>query len=354
MAIPLRPAWSACKAPAAALQWDVFAMLAFALAVHLMASPPAVGALPLHQVADVVLPGHASRFDYQAIDPTSRRLYVAHLGDSSLLVFDLDAQRVIQEIPGLPSVHGVVAAPELHLVFATATAEKTLAIIDDRSLQVQSRMPAGEYPNGLAFDPATGRVFVSNNRGAGVVVVDARSAHLLRGIDVGGGAGNTQYDAGSGHVLAAVHGQPFLADIDAATAQVAGRIALPGMSSCHGLLVASSLRFAFAACHGTGPQLAVVDLRTRHATSTPLPPDVDVLAFDPGLRRLYAASETGTVAVFAIAADGSVGELGRGYVGPDAHSVAVDPATHRVYFPLESVGGHPVLRVMEPVASSTP
>ncbi|HMG27461.1 MAG TPA: YncE family protein, partial [Acidimicrobiia bacterium] len=29
-----------------------------------------------------------------------------------------------------------------------------------------------------------------------------------------------------------------------------------------------------------------------------------------------------------------------------AHSVAVDPATHRVYFPLQDVGGHPMLRVM--------
>ncbi len=343
------------QGPVAALQCDAFAMLAFALAVHLMASPPAVGSLPLHPIADVVLPGQASRFDYQAIDPTNRRLYMAHLGDSSLLVFDLEAQRVIHEIPGLPSVHGVVVAPEQHLVFATATAEKTVAIIDDRSLQVQSRVPAGEYPNGLAFDPMSVRVFVSNNRGAGVVVVDATSARALRRIDVGGGAGNTQYDAGSGHVLAAVHGQPFLADIDPVTAQVAGRIALPGMKSCHGLLVASTLRLAFAACHGTAPQLAVIDLGTRRETSTPpLPPDVDVLAFDPGLRRLYAASETGTVAVFAIAADGGVSELGRGFVGANAHSVAVDPATHRVYFPLENVGGHPVLRVMEAVASPNP
>jgi len=32
----------------------------------------------------------------------------------------------------------------------------------------------------------------------------------------------------------------------------------------------------------------------------------------------------------------------------DAHTVAVDQATHRVYFPLQDVDGHPVLRVMEP------
>jgi hypothetical protein len=327
-----------------------------ALVLFVAGSPPMGGSLPLNLVADVPLQGHPSRFDYQTVDATSRRLYVAHLGDSSLLVFDLDGQRVIQEVPGLPSVHGVAFAPERHLVFATATAEKTLAVIDDRTFQVQARVPAGEYPNGLAYDPRSGRVFVSNNSGVGVGVVDVATARALPGIDIGGGAGNTQYDADSGHVLAAVHGRPYLADIDPVALRVAARIALHDVRTCHGLLVASRMRLAFAACHGAGPMLVVVDLGSRLQTATlPLPPHVDVLAFDPGLQRLYAASEPGTAAVFAVAADHGVTELGRGFVGANAHSVAVDPATHRAYFPLADVGGRPVLRVMDArVASTTP
>jgi hypothetical protein len=102
--------------------------------------------------------------------------------------------------------------------------------------------------------------------------------------------------------------------------------------------VASTLRLAFAACRGAAPVLAVVDLRARRQTMVlPLPSGIDVLAFDPGLQRLYAASETGMVAVFAVAADRSVTEMGRGFLGPNAHSVAVDPTTHRVYFPLEGL-----------------
>jgi hypothetical protein len=100
----------------------------------------------------------------------------------------------------------------------------------------------------------------------------------------------------------------------------------------------------------------VVDLTSRaQTTALPLLPDVDVLAFDPGLSRLYAAAESGMVAVFAVGVDRGVSELGRGSVGPNAHSVAVDPVTHRVYFPLADVGGRPVLRVMDArVPASTP
>ena len=57
--------------------------------------------------------------------------------------------------------------------------------------------------------------------------------------------------------------------------------------------------------------------------------------------------------MFAVAAAHAVTELGRGFVGPNAHSVAVDPATHRVYFPLADVGGRPVLRVMDARVTST-
>lgn len=334
----------------------VFAATALTQTALATAAPATAPSLPLSFVADLPLPGNPSRFDYQWVDAAHRRLLIAHLGDSSLVVFDLDGQRVIGEVLHLPSIHGVVAAPTQHLVLATATAEKTLALIDDTTLQVKSRVPAGEYPNGLAFDPASEKVFVSNNRGRGVVVVDVKTARALPGIDIGGGAGNTQWDAESGHVLAAVHGSPALVDIDPVKSQVAGRIALHDVTTCHGLLVASTLRLAFAACRGTAPLLAVVDLRARRQTKTlPLPGGIDVLAFDPGLQRLYAASETGMVAVFAVAADRAVTEMGRGFLGPNAHTVAVDPNTHRVYFPLENVGGRPILRVMDArVATGSP
>jgi hypothetical protein len=53
------------------------------------------------------------------------------------------------------------------------------------------------------------------------------------------------------------------------------------------------------------------------------------------------------VSVYDVAA-GRLERIAQAYLELHAHVVAVDPATHRVYFPLQSVGGKPVLRVMEP------
>ena len=75
----------------------------------------------------------------------------------------------------------------------------------------------------------------------------------------------------------------------------------------------------------------------------------DVPAFDSRLRRLYVAAESGEVAVFAEHGHG-LRKLGQAMLAAEAHTVAVDPRTHLVYFPLErGSDGRPELRVMAPV-----
>ena len=61
---------------------------------------------------------------------------------------------------------------------------------------------------------------------------------------------------------------------------------------------------------------------------------------------LYVAAESGIVTVFAEGADSlqKLGEIRAGY----AHVVVVDSTDHRVYLPLQNVGGHPVLRIAMP------
>jgi hypothetical protein len=72
-----------------------------------------------------------------------------------------------------------------------------------------------------------------------------------------------------------------------------------------------------------------------------------VLAFDSGLSLLYVSAESGHVTVFRETGK-SLALAGKLFL-PHGHTVAVDPDTHLVYFPLENLDGHPVLRIMKPV-----
>jgi DNA-binding beta-propeller fold protein YncE len=92
----------------------------------------------------------------------------------------------------------------------------------------------------------------------------------------------------------------------------------------------------------------VFDLQSKKAIATlPVGADPDVLAFDPGLHRLYMSAESGIITIFD-ERDRSLEKVGEGFFASKAHSVAVDSRTHRVYFPLENVGGKPILRIAVP------
>ena len=111
---------------------------------------------------------------------------------------------------------------------------------------------------------------------------------------------NTQYDVGSHQILANVQTRNQIVVIDPVSQKIVGRHALVGGDSPHGLLIVAPKRLAFAACEGNS-KLLVVDLETfqvKQVLSTGDGPDV--LAFDPGLERLYVATESDVVSVFQL------------------------------------------------------
>lgn len=302
---------------------------------------------PLRPVEDVPLTGRATRLDYQSLDQQTGRLYVAHLGDDVLTVFDVSTGKVVGDVKDLKHVHGVLAVPELHRVYASATGTNELAVIDDQTLQVIARVPAGDYPDGVAYASKAKKIYVSDKHGKTDTVIDATNNRRVTTIQLGGGAGNTQYEAASDHVYVAVDGREELAEIDPDTDQVVGRYPLAGCRGAHGLYIDSEHRLAFAACEDNA-KLVVFDLVVKKATAIhTVGDDPDVLAFDWGLNRLYVSAESGIISVFDERGR-NLEKIGEGFFAPRAHTIAVDGRTHRVYLPLENVGGKPVLRIALP------
>ncbi|HET6577598.1 MAG TPA: hypothetical protein VFG66_04710 [Gemmatimonadales bacterium] len=296
-------------------------------------------------VADVPLPGSATRFDYQSLDDAGGRLYLAHMGAGQVIAIDTRRRSVLGVVEGLPRVTGVRAVPELQRLYASPTGLHAVAIIDPKTLKLVGRVGSIGFPDGIAWAPTAQKVFVSDESGGGELVIDATRDRAAGTIPLGGEAGNTIFDPGSGCILVAVQTRNEVAAIDPAGQRVVGRYRLAGAARPHGLALDAARRLLFVA-NEENATLLVVDLRTmrvigRHRVG----PDPDVLAFDPGWRRLYVAAESGSITAFEERAGGlvRVGALEL----PQAHSVAVSPATHLLYVPLADVGGRPVLRIME-------
>jgi len=296
-------------------------------------------------VRDIPLPGNATRFDYQSIDSARNLLFIAHLGDSHIVVFNVAQRRVMATIPNVARAHGILVIPELGRVYASATGTNEVVAIDERTLTVTARAPGGVYPDGIAYDPRTQRLFVSDEHGRTVTVIDVESNKLIATIPIGGDVGNSQYDRLSTHVFTADQTNNELVEIDPSTLAILHRYALAGCQGSHGVFIHDTARRAYIACQDNA-KLVNFDLDTRKQLQ--LLPDgdsPDVLAFDTAKKILYVACENGHVTTFA-ATRGTLQPLSDTYVGPAAHTIAVDQRSHLLYLPLENLNGKPVLRIV--------
>jgi YVTN family beta-propeller protein len=303
--------------------------------------------LPLKTVKDAAFGPATRRFDYASADPKAGLLFVADLAGGHVLVFDMRRDALVRTIDGETAAHGVLAVPELGSVYVSATGRDQVDVIDEASLRVVATIPAGHYPDGIAWAPEQKRIYVSDEHGDSVAVIDTATNKLVETIPLGGDVGNTQYDEGSGLIYSNEQTHDELVGIDPKTDKIVSRDKFSDCKGAHGLLIDSPRRLAFIACEDNARLVAFSLATHRQISSTPVGPDPDVLAYDPGKRLLYVAGENGVASVFRVDAGGAT-KLGEGLVADNAHVVAVDPSTHRVYFPLRHVGEGAALRIMEP------
>ena len=277
--------------------------------------------------------------------PAPVALYMNHMNAGRTIVFDADSGRVLTEITGVPRATGIRAVPRHHQVYIAAAGAHEVVIVDDRTLKEVGRVGGIRFPDGIAYAANVDKVFVSDESGDADVVIGPATMTKRATIALGGEAGNTQYDSVSGCILVAVQTRNQLVAIDPAAEALVQRYDLPGSDHPHGFAVDEEGRFAFVTSEDNA-LLQVLDLRSMRIIARHRVGDgPDVLAWDPSWRLLYVASESGVLSVFAADATAlrRIGEIR----APHAHTVSVDPRTHRVYLPLENVGGRPVLRIYE-------
>jgi DNA-binding beta-propeller fold protein YncE len=311
---------------------------------------PGSAHLPLVQVADVDLPGASVRFDYQDIDPDKGHLVIAHMNDASVVIANLSDGSTVKVLPNVPTARGIVVGDDVGRIFVTSS-PNTLVIFDNATLAEIGRVTTGSAPDGVGWDP-THKVVGVSDQGDGAISLIPDSGNGTRAqVKLGRATGNVVYDVARGTFWITVESTlppDKLVAVDPVKGVATTQIDLPGCSGAHGLRIHPDGQSAIIACEGNNT-LARVDLEGAHAIATADTGDgPDVLSIDKDLGWVYVAAESGDLTVFDIGKPGLT-TLVKEHVADNAHSVSVDPATHRVFFPLlAGPKGTPVLRIMKP------
>ena len=301
----------------------------------------------LRQIAVIDLPGPpGKRFDYLTIDYPDHYLLSNHLGAGILYIIDTRTNKLVKAIPDVPGAEGVVAIPELHRAYTADWHENKVAAIDLQSMTIITKLPTRDKPDGIAYAAPFHKIYVSDERGHAETVIDVNSNTVVNTLTFDSETGNVVYDEVAKRIYVNLQDQNVIAVIDPANDSVVARWPVAGCKGNHGMALDAEHRRAFISCE-ENDTMAAFDLE-KHATIAHLPMagGADVIAFDPGLRRIYVACGSGAISIFQQDDPDHYRKLADFPVQRRVHSLAVDRETHRVYAPEEQEDGRPVAKMI--------
>jgi DNA-binding beta-propeller fold protein YncE len=101
-------------------------------------------------------------------------------------------------------------------------------------------VPGGVFSNGIAYDPDHRKIFVTDEYGKELTVIDGDADRTIARVDLSGLVGNVQYDAVTNQIYAAVKTTNDLVAINPLPHWVIARYRLEGGRHPHALMWVSA------------------------------------------------------------------------------------------------------------------
>ena len=280
-----------------------------------------------HLLGEIKVGGDGG-WDYLTVDSTARRLYVSHA--THVAVIDIDAGKVVGDIPDTPGVHGIAIAPELNRGFVSNGRSNTVTIFDLKTLKSVGQTPTGENPDSIRYDAVSGRVFTFNGRSKNSTAIDAKSGAVAATIALPGKPEFSIAD-GKGKVYVNIEDTNEIVEIDAAKATVTKKYSLSPCQEPSGLAFDAKSRRLFSVC--SNRLMAISDPDAGKVVATPaIGAGSDGAAFDAGTGYAFSSNGDGTLTVVQQTA-GKWEVLENIATERGARTIAVDDKSHRVFLP---------------------
>jgi hypothetical protein len=273
----------------------VLSTWAFTLALVGPSCPHSVAVEP-YKIVNTAKTGGSGGFDYVFADADGRRLYIPRSDGSAsrVTVFDLDTLNSVGEIPNTLGVHGAAVDANSHHGFSSS---KPVVMFDSKTLETIKTIDVEGNPDGILFDPASGRIFIFSHRAPNATAIDAADGSVVGTIDLGGAPEQAVSD-GQGRVYVDIEDKDKVAVVDANTLKVTAQYGLLGKGGGPaGLALDAKNRVLFAYCRK--PQTVVI-LNADDGnviTSLPIGSGCDGAVFNPSTMEAFSSQRDGTLTV---------------------------------------------------------
>ena len=160
--------------------------LAIAAGATLSLSPlTAEGSAAFRLAQTIALPGVQGRIDHFAVDLAGKRLFVCALGNSTLEVIDLEKGARVHSISGLGAPQGVAYAPESGRLWVANDKGGICNFYEGKSFALLGSTNFEDDADNVRYDSATRRIYVGFGNG-GLGILDADTGRNLGRIKLSG------------------------------------------------------------------------------------------------------------------------------------------------------------------------
>jgi DNA-binding beta-propeller fold protein YncE len=255
----------------------------------------------------------------------------------------------ISILPGAGAVHGVALVPSPSLAFVTRSEENTVDAFNPDSMQSLAHIPVAEDADAILYDPSSKLVYVAQGDAHSATLINPQTRSIAGTIPLDGKPEFPALDSKTGWLYQNLQDTNMIAAVDVAKKSVVGKWSLAPCDGPTGMAIDPENRRIFSVCSRNATIVVFAIENHKVITSIKIGGSPDVVAYDATLRRIYTAGKSGKLNV--IQQDGpdiyrTLDEISTHY---GAHTLTVDPTTHRVFVGYASLLAHPRIAVFSPL-----
>jgi YVTN family beta-propeller protein len=320
------------------------AWLAVARMAHAQTSPiPAAD----YTVAKSWRVGGTSGWDTLALEASGGRLFVTR--DDHVDVIETVSGKLAGNIPRTAGVRAVAFAPALKRGFTSNGRSNSVSVFELDTLRVAYEVPiSGTSPGAILYEPQQNHVFTANRDSTNLSVLDAGTLQVVATIPLPGPPESMATDD-SGHVYVNINTAPGrVVLIDAKTLAVKSKWLLKECAGPTALAFDNGNHRLFSVC--SNQVMAVTDALTgKSVAQVVIGRGSDGAVFDPELGLVFSSNGIdGSLTVIRQDSPDEYRVVATVMTQVSARSMALDPATHRIYLAAAQFGPPPAVNEDQP------
>src|SRR5580704_11260260 len=294
--------------------------------------------------------GSLNILDYLTI--ANGALFVTSESSGSLFKVDIDPNHpslsAVSELPGGGAAHGVALMTDRNVAFVTRSEENTVDVFDPTSLRLLSRIPVADDADAILYVTSAKLVYVANGDAKIATLIDPERRITVGTVTLPGRPEFPALDLRTGLLYQNLEDIDSIVSIDLGERAVTGQWSLAPCEGPSGMAIDSEQRRLFAVC-SKNAMLVVFDLESHQIiTSLKVVGGPDSVAFDGALHRIYCAGKAGRLTVIQQDGPNAYRVLDEIHTHYGAHTLALDPGSHKVFVAYASLFAHPRISVFSP------